>query len=237
VLTDLQIKKLAFPSKRREIPDGRVRGLYLVVQPSGAKSWAVRYRTGGKPRKLTLGSYPAVDLAAARRRAEEAIGDVAGGKDPAALKRASKAALRAEREVQADVVERVAASFLDRYVKRNVGPTWGREIERLLKVEIIPWIGDRRLGQLKKSDVHNLLDAIVDRGSPITANRTFAVVRQLCNWATEREIIPCSPAIRSSPPRLKRAATAFWTITKSVWHGGPSKRSAGRSARSASFSS
>ena len=37
-------------------------GMYLVVQPSGAKSWAVRYRHGGRPRKLTLGPCPALDL-------------------------------------------------------------------------------------------------------------------------------------------------------------------------------
>jgi integrase len=113
--------------------------------------------------------------------------------------------VRAERDVQADVVEKVAASFLDRYVKRNVGPAWGCEIERLLKVEIIPRIGDRRLGQLKKSDVHNLLDAIVDRGSPITANRTFAVLRQLCNWATEREIIPSSPCDKIKSPAAEKS--------------------------------
>ncbi len=43
---------------RREIADAVVPGLYLVVQPSGQKSWAVRYRFAGKPCKLTLGSFP-----------------------------------------------------------------------------------------------------------------------------------------------------------------------------------
>ena len=82
MLTDLEIKKLAIPESRREIPDGRIAGLYLVLQPSGAKSWAVRYRAFGIPKKLTLGSYPAVDLATARKRAQEALGEVAGGKIP-----------------------------------------------------------------------------------------------------------------------------------------------------------
>lgn len=43
------------PAKRREVPDAALPGLYLVVQPAGGKSWAVRYRAAGKPRKLTLG--------------------------------------------------------------------------------------------------------------------------------------------------------------------------------------
>ena len=53
MLTDVSIRKLATPATRREIPDGKIRGLYLVLQPSGARSWAVRYRTAGKPAKLT----------------------------------------------------------------------------------------------------------------------------------------------------------------------------------------
>ena len=51
---------------RREIADSHMPGLYLVVQPSGAKGWAVRYRHQGVSRKLTLGSYPALGLKDAR---------------------------------------------------------------------------------------------------------------------------------------------------------------------------
>ena len=46
------------PTKRQEVADAVTPGLYLIVQPSGAKSWALRYRHAGKPRKLTLGAYP-----------------------------------------------------------------------------------------------------------------------------------------------------------------------------------
>ena len=57
----------------------------------------LRYRTAGKPTKLTLGAYPALDLASARKRAQEALGAVAGGKDPAGEKRATREARKAER--------------------------------------------------------------------------------------------------------------------------------------------
>ena len=76
------------PSKRREIPDGGKPGLYLVIQPSGRKSWAVRYRVNGQPRKLTLDGFPG--LATARRLAQDALNMVAEGKDPAAEKQASR---------------------------------------------------------------------------------------------------------------------------------------------------
>src|SRR5580693_2804598 len=98
VLTELGIKSLLakLPAKREEVPDGKGRGLYLVIQPSGAVSWALRYRADGSSRKLTLGQYPALGLATARKRAAEALGQVAGGKDPARTKTAARAAAKAE---------------------------------------------------------------------------------------------------------------------------------------------
>ena len=124
MLTDLSIKKQALPEKRRELPDGKIAGLYLVLQPSGAKSWALRYRVAGKPAKLTIGPYPAIDLATARKRAQEAIGELAGGKDPAVAKQAARETRRAENSI-ADRVESVAALFVDRSAKRKVGAVVG----------------------------------------------------------------------------------------------------------------
>jgi integrase len=204
VLTDLSIKKQPLPEKRREIPDGKITGLYLVLQPSGARSWAVRYRADGAPRKLTIGPYPAVDLATARKRAQEALGDLAGGVDPAARKKVAREARKTE-ELAADRVETVAALFVDRYAKRFVGALWARETERLLKVEVLPKLGAKRLGGLSRADVHALLDAIVDRGSPYTANRTLAVLRRMCSWAVERGIIVNSPVEKIKPQGVEIA--------------------------------
>jgi integrase len=204
IKADQTIRSLPAPEKRREIPDDRITGLYLVVQPSGAKSWAVRYRADGAPRKLTLGPYPAVDLATARKRAQEALGDLARGVDPAARKKAAKEAHRAEQST-ADRVDAVAALFVERYAKRTAGPLWARETERLLKVEVIPKLGAKRLGDVKRADIHDLLDGIVDRGSPFTANRTLAVLRRMCNWAIERGIIAASPVDKIKPPAVEDA--------------------------------
>ncbi len=196
MLTDLSIKNLPLPMKRKEWPDGRITGLYLVIQKSGAKSWAVRYRANGIPKKFTLGSYPAVDLATARKRAQEVLGQLAGGKDPAMAKKAARQAARAEHWADDDRVERVARLFIERYVKRSgkVGAEWGKEIERLFRIEINPRIGAKRIGDVRKRDINDILDAIADRGSPITANRCFAVLRKFFNWARDdRDLITVSP--------------------------------------------
>jgi Arm domain-containing DNA-binding protein len=66
-LTVKSVETARATSDRREIADSYMRGLYLVVQPTGSKSWAVRYRHGGKSCKDTLGPYPAFDLKQAPR--------------------------------------------------------------------------------------------------------------------------------------------------------------------------
>jgi len=191
MLTDLGIKKLPLPDKRKEVPDGKIGGLYLVLQPTGAKSWALRYRVFGTPKKLTIGPYPALDLATARKRAQEALGDVAGGRDPAAVKQASRAAARVEREAEVDRVERVVALFVERHAKPKT-KDW-RETERMLVKEVAGRWAGRRLSGISRAHVHEMLDEIVDSGRPIRANRVFAAFRKMCRWALSRGIIDRGP--------------------------------------------
>ena len=168
MLTDIAIKKLPVPRTRKEVPDGRVTGLYLVLQPSGARSWALRYRVAGKPTKLTIGGYPTIDLATARRRAQQALGAIAGGNDPAAAKKASKAALKAANEAAADRIERVVEQYIERYAKLKIKRS--AEVARVLNKEVVQRWKGRRLSQITKPMVHDMLDAIVDRNAPIKAN-------------------------------------------------------------------
>jgi integrase len=203
MLTDLQIEKLAIPAARQEVPDGKIGGLYLVIQPSGAKSWALRYRVAGAPRKFTIGAYPAISLKTARRRAQEAIGDVASGKDPAIEKRAAREAQKAANST-ADRVENVVDEFVQKHLAKKTKPSWAKEAERLLRVEIIPTFGRKRLGEITRADVRRRLDDIAER-APITANRTLAVFRKLCNWAVSKDIVAASPCLGIEAPTSERS--------------------------------
>jgi integrase len=205
MLTDLQIEKLSNPTTRREIPDGRIGGLYLVVQPSGAKSWALRYRVAGTPKKLTIGPYPAVGLAAARKRAQKALVEVGEGIDPSAKKKADREAQRAANST-ADRAETVVDAYVKDYLGKKAKPAWAKEAERLLRVEVVPKFGKKRLGEITDDDVHKLLKEIAGR-APITANRTFAVFRKLCHWAMSRDggkLIKASPCDGVEMPTAER---------------------------------
>ncbi|MBX3571077.1 MAG: integrase arm-type DNA-binding domain-containing protein [Mesorhizobium sp.] len=217
VLTQLGVKSaLPDPTKRREIGDGALPGLYLVVQPSGKKSWALRYRRGGVPKKLTLGTVllersepatgePALGMAMtlveARAAARAALQFIAEGKDPVEVKKAEKAAAAEAADPNAakkDHVRTHAAEFIERYCKpRN--RSW-REVERQFKADILPSWGDRSVKEITKRDVIELLDRIVDRGSPVSANRVFATLRKFFGRLEDRDVIPNSPCTGVKPP-------------------------------------
>lgn len=58
----------------------------------------------------------------------------------------------------------------------------------------MPHIGAKRIGDVTKHDILSVLDGIVDRGSPVTANCVLAVMRKLFNWASDvRSLIVVSP--------------------------------------------
>src|SRR5262249_54953220 len=183
---------------RREIADSHMPGLYLVVQPSGAKGWAVRYRHQGVPRKLTLGSYPALGLKDARELGAKALRAVAEGRDPGREKVLARAA-------KADSVDRIVEDFLERHVRRSNRPRTAEETERLLRQHVLPRWRGRMVHDITRRDVLDILDRVVDGGAPIAANRVFAAVRKFFNWCAARDILAASPCAGVKPPTAERA--------------------------------
>jgi integrase len=184
-------------AERREIPDGLLPGLYLVIQPSGSRSWAVRYRHHGHPCKLTLGRYPAIDLASARKLASTVLRAVAEGRDPTQEKKT--------RPARADSIETVTEQFIERHCKRSNRPRTAAETARLLQQHVLPRFRGRKVNEITRRDILDVLDRVVDNGAPISANRTLAAVRKLFNWCVSRDIIAISPCAGVKPPTEERS--------------------------------
>ena len=205
-LTVLQVKNWpADRAKRQEIPDGGS-NLYLVVYPSGRKSWAVRYRrkSDGRTRKIVLDGFPT--LAKARELAATALAKVADGLDPAADKKIGKhEAKLAAAAAKRDTVDALFRDFLTKHVRRKDG----RPIRQSTKVETARILGLRRdpehssgwaetgtgvlarwkgrpVTSITKRDVVDLLDEIAER-APIAANRTRAELRSCFGWLMKRD--------------------------------------------------
>ncbi len=178
------------PERRREVPDGLLPGLYLVVQPSGAKSWAVRYRANGKPAKLTLGRFPAIKLSKARELARDNLEAVAKGSDPAAEKRAGRAASGAVS------LPNTVGALCDLYIERHLKPNvrrWENNAGPEIENHIRPRLGNLAVAALTRAHVREVVRRISDR-HPVAANRVLARLRAILNWALTEDLVEVNVA-------------------------------------------
>jgi integrase len=192
-LTDRSIAALKPKTKRFEVwEDGRT-GLGVRVSPVGRKSWVYMYRFDGKPRRMTLGTYPAVGLAEAHVKHAKAKADLQKGVDPGAKEIERKATERT-----AETVAELVETYLEKWArprKRSAA-----EDERTLRKEVLPLWGHRKAKDIKRRDIIALLDEIVNRGSPIQANRTLAVIRRMYNFAISRDVLDATPVAMVKAP-------------------------------------
>jgi integrase len=172
-------------------------GFGIRVSPSGGKAWVWMYRFNGRSRRMTFGTYPKLGLADARVKLAEARKQLECGIDPGCIAVQHRMAER-----MAETIEEVADAYLDKWArprKRSAS-----EDERILRKDVIPAWGRRKAKDIVRRDVVMLLDAIVDRGSPIAANRTLACIRRMFNWALSRDIITASPCVAVKAPAKER---------------------------------
>jgi integrase len=184
--TDVTVRQMkADPNKRLEVPAPNKPSLYLVIQPTGARSWCVRYRFSGKPRKLTLGSFPKVSLAMAYDATDKAASALAHGIDPAAAA-AKRAGDDGDTSVAAHVVK-----YRERHVVKLRKGTQGyvnRELDRMLT----KWPG-RSLASIRKEDINTLIADAAARGSS-AENTSWAVIKGFFSWCEEQLTDYTSPA-------------------------------------------
>jgi integrase len=184
-LSDPQVRQLRPGSTPIEVRDGHARGLILQILPSGRKLWTVRYRYRGSQRRHTLGEYPTMSLAKARNAAEHARAEIRNGGDPAGARQAA-------REAPSDTIAGLGKEYVEKHV--HVKMRGQREEERILDVEVLPRWKDRSVREITRRDVRALVAPIVDRGSPIMANRVLAVVRRLLNYGVRNDWLDANPA-------------------------------------------
>ena len=108
-LTNLQIRNAAPRDRPYKMADAH--GLYLRIHPNGSKYWQMKYRFAGKEKLLSIGTYPEISLARARKQGAEARALLADGGDPALLKQLAKLEAR---QAQENTFRAVADEYLDK---------------------------------------------------------------------------------------------------------------------------
>lgn len=197
-LTDAQLRNLTKPGKHA---DGQ--GLYLEITAAGGKYWRMKYRYGGKEKRLAFGVYPAVGLKGARERAVEARAQLQEGHDPGALRKAEK--LKAEHEA-VNTLEAVARDWLKHQAARWDAQTHDR-ILASLEADIFKRLGDRPLASIKSGEVLAAVKKIEARGAGDQAGRVLQRVKAVYRWAVVHERIDTNPMLDLVPSEVLKPRT------------------------------
>ena len=177
MLSNLLIHKTKPQAKILRLSDGR--GLYLEISPTGGKWWRFKYRLAGKEKRISLGVYPDVPLAAAREKREEARRQVAAGIDPGEQRKAAKVALVEGTE---NTFETIAREWFEMFAK-PWAPSHASKIIRRLELNVFPWIGARPIKAITAPELLGVLRKIESRGANETAHRVLQVCGRVFRFA------------------------------------------------------
>ncbi|HBI14521.1 MAG TPA: integrase [Desulfobulbaceae bacterium] len=175
-LTDTLIRKTKPADKPFKLFDGG--GLFLLVTPTGGKLWNLKYRFEGKENRIALGAYPAVSLAEARQKRDQAKALLAKGICPGDTRKAQKASNAQEQ----DTFELIAREWHAKFT-----PSWAAshadKILRRFELYVFPWLGGRPVKAITAPELLGVLRRIEGKGTLDTAHRTKQTCGQVFRYA------------------------------------------------------
>jgi len=193
MLTDSKVAGFKPPATgQQEYPDAKVTGLRLRVGAGGTKTWTFRARTGGRTINKKLGSYPGMDLTEARTAALKLVAAIARGGS-------------------AEAVERTFGAVAEHWIKKVAKPkndSW-RLQERRLEMHVLPAWRDRKIVDIRRSDVRDLLERLEGAVLP---NRVLSLVKTIFRFALSRDWIDVSPAEGIRKPQAEQERDRVLTM-------------------------
>jgi integrase len=195
-LTDVAVRTAKPGDKAYKLADSG--GLYLLVTPAGGRLWRLKYRVAGVEKKLALGRYPDVTLAAAREARDAARKARSAGADPAADKRRQRIAAKLAAGITFDAV---ASEYVAKAERE------GRALATITKLRwaqdwLRPAIGHRPVDQIEPHELLAVLKKQEARGNLETAKRTRAFASRVFRYAV------ATARAKTDPAALLLGATA-----------------------------
>jgi integrase len=163
---------------------------------------------------MTLGTYPQMSLADAGVQLADAKRKLDKGQDPGKV---IVEARKAERQAE------TVAELIDEYMEKYARPRKrsADEDERCLNKDVLPFWRDRKVKSITRRDAIILIDRVVDRGAPVMANRTLAVIRRMFSFAVDRDMIEFNPILGVKPPTKETPRDRILSEAeiKALWNG------------------
>jgi integrase len=169
--------------------DASIPGLALRVTSRGTKAWTFLH--GTPRRRITLGRYPALSLAAARTLAiETREGHTAGS----------------------------VAALAEVYIKSVSDKRTAPEIERRLRKDALPIIGHIPIRELHRRDITRVIDS--KSSAPIAGRKVFEDLRAMVRWAVARGDLDHNPIDGMKGPAISKPRDRVLTDEeiRALWH-------------------
>lgn len=207
-LSDPAVKKAKPETKPYKMADGQ--GLYLQVQPSGAKYWRFKYRIAGKEKLLAIGVYPDTPLALARKKRDEARELLANGGDPSEAKRTKK---QQDKTTAANTFEAIALEWVD--IKSNDWSEGHKALTlRTLEQDAFPSLGHRPIAEISSSELLATVRAIEKRGALEIASRVLQRCSAVFRYGIATDKCKNNPAFKMSEALKSPIRSHYNTIDK-----------------------
>lgn len=204
-LSDIQIRNLKPREKAYKVSD--FEGLFVLVKPHGSRLWQLKYRLDGKEKTFSIGIYPDVSLAQARKAKDEARSKIAAGIDPSEAKQEDK---RSRQEAMGNTFQKVGASFLAKQRKEGKSAATLSKTEYHLKLACRDF-GRKPITEITAPMILKTLRKVEAKGNYETAHRLRARIGSVFRYAVASGIAENDPtyALRDAlirPTRVHRAA-------------------------------
>jgi integrase len=199
-LTDKAVKAFVAKAERgKKLPDGG--GLHLFITPAGGATWRIKYRIDGKEKIYSVGTYPAVSLAAARVGLTEVKALLRENKDPVTQRRINRAETSASSD---NTFEAVAGEWLT-MKKREWSAGHYAKSSRAFERDIYPAIGKLPIASITPAIVAKAVEDIHKRDVLETATRILQHLNGVFRYAQAKGLCRDNPALpaREILPRKK----------------------------------
>ncbi|QLS05074.1 tyrosine-type recombinase/integrase [Citrobacter freundii] len=189
-LTNNEILKAKPREKDFTLHDGD--GLFLLVKTTGKKLWRFRYQRPGSNSRtnLSLGSYPALTLAAARHIRDQYLATLAQGMDPQQQQEQASE----QRQIELDSIFSTVASNWFKMKRKSVTEDYAKDIWRSLDKDVLPAIGAIPVQEIKARTIVEALEPIKARGALETVRRLVQRINEIMIYAVNTGLIDTNPA-------------------------------------------